>query len=443
MSDAIRELAGLGLVYGPFFFAVFFLVYLNQRTLRNWLAAEPGRADTCRWIYIATVASSLLLVAIAVAWWIIQMPPNRTFHGKLIGLLQTDLVWSDKLYFQEVNMPPSWASQGLGDGRIEAHRMERFLFVESRNQPFDAEDHFPVRFRGSNGQMTDVRLLYCDHPDAEYRISLDVGGVVESSMCKEARNGVTQNRAARVFPGFTQLAFAAEANVDDIVDTRAGPARGGGVKRNVLNALQAERTDIGTKSHLIGLIGEDTELTSDYLTAVTAKEPFALTVLDLSRHTDETLRRQAEGLLVGFDLARYVEELMSSQDAEKAGVARRILTAFRDSDVATLESDGVARKEFDGMGRRALVPTASPQGDRYYVEASWDPNDSDGTTTCLTNIFNEELITSRSLSEEAELMKRLDGRRFVYWYSKEWAQYMAEAIRGCGAEATYVDGTEI
>jgi hypothetical protein len=83
-----------------------------------------------------------------------------------------------------------------------------------------------------------------------------------------------------------------------------------------------------------------------------------------------------------------------------------------------------------------LKPTAASDGDRYYVKATWKPEDPE-TVSCLTKLFNSELYTKRTLSEEAALMQR-KSQRFVYWYSKDWAIDISTEIKKCGGQAEFV-----
>ena len=90
-----------------------------------------------------------------------------------------------------------------------------------------------------------------------------------------------------------------------------------------------------------------------------------------------------------------------------------------------------------GNKTRVLIPTGSSKGDRYYVKAEWDPENRN-VANCLTNLFYRELIHNRTLKEEADLMKRKNGKRWVYWYSKEWALYIFEKIEACSSKAFFV-----
>ena len=153
---------------------------------------------------------------------------------------------------------------------------------------------------------------------------------------------------------------------------------------------------------------------------------------------------KAEAILADFDLGSYLTALLESEQYDGELLVREILSARRDVDTAELAQVESLVSLLAEMEPRSLVPTASPQGDRYYVRASWPTDDTDGEIkACLIDVFNQELITTRSLDEEAALMTRLQGTRFLYWYSKEWAEHIARSITGCGAVASFTPGTTV
>ena len=254
-------------------------------------------------------------------------------------------------------------------------------------------------------------------------------------MCAPDTTPTIEASTLSLLPNFWQAANAAEP-ADPALVTESPPSTTGKLKQNIVTALQEERTDTPTKIQLLTFIEKDKLLLNKYLMEVTDKEPFVLTMLDLTRHTDDLLSAKAEALLADFDLAMYLSTLLETEPEHGESLVRRILSGRRDVDTAKLSQVDSLEQLLSDVERRPLVPTASRQGDRYYVRASW-PTDASGAgiKKCLTAAFNEELITDRTLEKEAQVMEKLKGRRFVYWYSKEWAEYIARRIRKCGAEA--------
>lgn len=213
-------------------------------------------------------------------------------------------------------------------------------------------------------------------------------------------------------------------------------------------ALQFEETVSAEKIPLIDELGglEDENL-QKCLQAITHKEVIALTIFDLSRHTNSELAEKAQALLERFDLAAYVDKEVDSEDEERwQGILEFLLRIEPDQaknileqvSFETEEADQIVEKVSNGV-HRVLIPTDSESGDRYYVRVSWDPA-SAGQVSCLTALFNKELSTQRNLEQEGQKMKELNGNRWVYWYSKDWTLSMAESAEKCGAETAFVSG---
>lgn len=214
-------------------------------------------------------------------------------------------------------------------------------------------------------------------------------------------------------------------------------------------SLQFEETASAEKTRLVESFAElDDENLQSCFQAATSKEVIGLTILDLSRHTNSSLMEKAQALLERFDITVYVEGEIKSEDEERQQNIVNFLLRI-ESDQAekvlaemSFETDEqknlITEQVFNGVSQ-VLIPTASEKGDRYYVQASWDPADQE-QVSCLTNLFNKELAAQRTLEQEEQKMKELNGKRWVYWYSKDWALSIADAIRKCGSEASFVSG---
>ena len=70
------------------------------------------------------------------------------------------------------------------------------------------------------------------------------------------------------------------------------------------------------------------------------------------------------------------------------------------------------------------------------MRARWEPTDT-AVVDCLTELFHRELRHDRTLEDEKVIMT---GRkeRIVWWYSKEWALWIAEQIKECGGTAGFI-----
>jgi len=224
------------------------------------------------------------------------------------------------------------------------------------------------------------------------------------------------------------------------------------VDKYLIHLLQEERTDVGQKIEALDKLNslEDSQLRY-YIEALTNKEPMTITLLDLSRHTDKELAFKAKILISDrFKIDDYLTQklLSDSKNREEAkdilfkiekDRALKILNNIPANMVNPWFNDLKAEIEL-GEKSKVLIPTGSSKGDRYYVHAKWDPRNSE-VVECLTRLFHTELIHNRTYEEEVKLMKGKDGRRskrWVYWYSKDWALYIAQKIENCGGKAYFV-----
>ena len=217
-----------------------------------------------------------------------------------------------------------------------------------------------------------------------------------------------------------------------------------------IGVLQFEGTMSGEKISVIGELEQlEDENLQKCLQAVTKKEVIALTILDLSRHTNSELAEKAQSLVERFDLVSYVGGEINSEDEERQQYIVEFLLRM-ESDQAEEILEGVSfeteeagnqiKEQISNGVFRALIPTDSESGDRYYVQASWSPANED-QVRCLTALFNAELSVQRTLEQEEQRMKELNGQRRVYWYSKDWALSLAESIEKCSSEAAFIDGS--
>jgi hypothetical protein len=87
-----------------------------------------------------------------------------------------------------------------------------------------------------------------------------------------------------------------------------------------------------------------------------------------------------------------------------------------------------------GKKQTVLVPTGSEKGDRYYIKATWNPNDK-AAVHCLNDLFNAELAGNLSLQDDAGKMN--GHERYAYWYTKEWATSFSTKVVKCGGQASY------
>jgi len=227
------------------------------------------------------------------------------------------------------------------------------------------------------------------------------------------------------------------------------------IDHGLIDLLQNERTSTEIKiKTLDDIIKQGPEQIKKYVEISTRLEPMFLTILDLTRHTDKDLSYKALIILNKSDLNTIVAEKLISQNSDVRKQTREIMTRRvkknraemiwaiasdklkHSKPIITDELARVKREIEKTGGTRVLVPSGSSQGDRYYVRAEWSARDSK-TVDCLTKLFNKALISDRTLEDEKRLMKG-KSIRYVYWYSKDWALWIADEIGGCGSKASFV-----
>ena len=216
----------------------------------------------------------------------------------------------------------------------------------------------------------------------------------------------------------------------------------------IISTLQYERSEIGTKIHALESLKEvGEERYHESLTRFTAQEPFIVTLLDLTRHSDPELAFHARTLLTKhLDYMDFLFGVMISETIAPDQAQTILLRMPVPEALALLDSlgshhgSGWAEETAEGIRAgelrcRVLYPTGSSEGDRYYIEANWDM-DATESVECLSRLFSGEM--GRGSQEEEFEMLRHRSQRLLYGHSKHWALEMAERIESCGANSEFV-----
>jgi len=110
VMESIDALTSIASQFGPFFFAVLFMVFITK-TARNWYAdvvcrnppADPTERLTYRLYFMTTFGFGLLLVVISVAWWIyIHLIDKHAFEGVIVNLQPNQVIASSESYARRV-----------------------------------------------------------------------------------------------------------------------------------------------------------------------------------------------------------------------------------------------------------------------------------------------------------------------------------------------------
>lgn len=215
----------------------------------------------------------------------------------------------------------------------------------------------------------------------------------------------------------------------------------------IISDLQNERSSVGTKIKALDALANwpDDDIRR-LASKITPKEPMLATLIDLGRHSDKELASKARRVTARVDIEKLLERsLRSDEQLQVKGALTTLQRIEKNQALQILERADAKKspslKAFSeqiqsGKATQLLRPVGSAGGDRYYVKAEWNPQDS-SAVECLTELFNRRLLARRSLEEEREFMEKRQ-ERYVYWYDKDWALDMAMEIERCGGTASFV-----
>ncbi|HXM65984.1 MAG TPA: hypothetical protein VN911_04570 [Candidatus Acidoferrum sp.] len=434
-TDTASKLTELAFQYGPFFFAVLFVLgvtrwaykVFKEVTTRTQPVPSPKDLATARIIFVGSFVVGILLVAASVVWWLGYRPRTFVFRGEIQDLQEYESLASDGMYFK---------TEIKSD--IDGIPLRNEIFAVISDAPFMTGQVFEVEFSKNKSRRNKFRVSY-DPSDLYPKYIVEWDDSSHTNVLKKQAQASVKSDWLRLFGDPIVHAAPQRASAAESADAN-GQAPASPRADSWIATIQDPRSDVGSK--LVALDGLSTK-PNEIEKKSTGTEPPLATVLDLTRHSDKEVSYKAGRVLAQIDYVGIVVQKLQSpqkqdqQDGEmifgKLGKddQSRVLSKLDPSLAAhwSVRANQLARTE-------RVLPTASPQGDRYYVKATWNPGNS-SAVECLSTLFNKELITDRTLDQERNLMQ---GRRdrVVYWYDKEWSVGMAEKIKSCGGAASYV-----
>ena len=345
----------------------------------------------------------------------------------------------DEVYFKIV------PGQKVQDENDPPHAV---VFAILKKSPFLANDQFQIAYKKDGQKSRKILTVKYDGSETpKYSIGYD-----QASDTYELRNTKTQSGSAGGAHAAFPSPFAAYAQAppprplvtnSSQVAQPAAPSPSA-VDMGLIALLQEPRTPVGEKIDALDrLRAMDAAALKAYAGTVTDRESFALTLIELSRHSDPELASKArtaveksgaESVLAG-QLNSPRPQVRAAAEQAVFRVSPQRAQVILQQAAPSAQNQALSAQVQSGVKQQVLVPVGSADGDRYYVRASWDPKNVK-TTRCLTELFNYEIPLGRSLQEEEKLMAGRSSR-IVYWYTKEWALGMAEKVKGCGATASF------
>ena len=444
MSD-LNYLSEIALKFGPFLFVLLFLLIIDQRAnsaYKNEPKDSP-RLGTFRGWFIASKIIIILLISVCTVWWLYN-PPSRMniFSGTIINLRDYEKIESPELYFR--NYTPDFV-----DHAKIAHnaKIREEAFLISSNEPFFQEKNFSVYYR-KQGSANPQKLVlrYTDKPNPAYRVVYDKTNDQHYLKLDEQKHSGKKYELLNFFGNAYAQDKKMITKTQDIArKTRKIPKQAIDLGPNLINlrvieTLQNERAPVGLKIDLLKVIDRSSKnILDQYVKYTSKKEPMALTLLDLSRHTDRQLANKAKEILKKFNLPLFVNNALKSDSSNANSVATKILRRISiddfifilaqnkfDEDSSMLIEKTIRKtmkkaqekklqaraspkalprypkklqpkiKNLKSFGSKVLIPTGSSQGDRYYVKAIWSNNPgSKKIVKCLTELFFRSLIHNR------------------------------------------------
>lgn len=453
-ADLIGLLTETFFKYGPFFISLLFTIYITRwahkiyrnANIRVKPKATKKELDTYRNYFYATFVFGFILVIVSIVWWLNYQSSWHVYKGYISGLDDYAKIYSEELYIKQKLI--------VIDPNLPKVREDHFIRVQE--QPLESNQKFKIYY--NKGQVQDdsepLELEYVPLDNPEFCIEFDEDQNKNIIKYKDKLGQISGNgNRGSIFSIFIETAYAQSLISSENFQQQIQIYQREINESSLVSMLQNERTSVGQKIELLDkLIGVDINNFRQYIEIATDKEPFILTLFDLSRHSDGELAYKAR-LLVNqkFNVYEYLVDMLQTAGSQREQVINilfrieqeraekiiRMIPSYNSNDQLT----NLLADIQNGKRTKILFPMGSSRGDRYYVKAVWDYK-NERVLNCLTRLFNNSLMIDRSINEELIIMKGDDGKRvdrYVYWYSKEWALNIAEKIDSCGGKSSFPD----
>ncbi len=430
--ETLGALAQLALRFGPFLFAIIYGIYTPVWAWRKYaLEKDPQKAATARHYFWVVVAVGVALIGATTTWWFVQPPILYVYQGTIRQLDEQMKISSAELFLR------SRPLERLSPQSPE-QRHEDFLIVKS--VPFTETDTFTVRFFKVGGDETEHALRYSGSSNPQFTFEFD-NEQGRMRLTPLVPTAAADNRLRNVlFP----VVHASTPAVQEAAAPQA-PAREP-PHEAITGVLREERSAVGAKIRALkGLRERDPEEIISHITRFDDEEPLFLTLLDLTRHSDEELSYWASQLVEQVNIESLVAEQLQAGDDRARGalyrmerdrappVLRAPPSGFEPSWLEPLKDLVESRGQ-----THILVPTGSAEGDRYYVRLEWDQRDAE-LVKCLDEgvghlVFDPNADSLEALNTRSEML--------AYWYSKDLALSVGERAERCGGRPSYVSGLD-
>ena len=426
----------LAFKYGPFAFAVLFggfSMWMLKQTRTDKTQSQRHWAG-----FFITLITCIGFAAIGTHHWLKVAESTHIFIGEIKDLEDYEQVDGDGFYFKT-----ELKKQLVG----ENVNLRNEYFAVIQDQPFFQGQRFELAyFKQAQTKRTLFTVQYDDGALPTYRIVYNEASGVSELKKIQPVSAVVKNSLTDLFTVYAQTLPAASVSSSrsQLEAQQAAPPRKG-VDLRLVNLLQDTRTPVGRKIDALDQLGRvDAATLQIYAATVNSGEPFALTLIELSRHSDKEMASKASKLVLKSQAETVLAQQLSSSNREIRAAAERAVfrvTPDRADRILKQASPSARTQALSaqvrlGAKQQLLVPVGAANGDRYYLEASWNPVDGK-SVHCLAVLFNREAPSSNTVEEEEKLMAGQKGRRIIELNTKESALSIAEKIKSCGGQASF------
>ncbi len=448
-ADSLKAVTEVVYQYGPFAFSLIFLYSISRWAYKRYDEAskqnppvDPDKERTTRAVYLLSFAAGLALVAVSVGWWFVHHPVY-VFRGTIKGLDHNTHVSSTELYFLD-----RWHTP-LSVNDLPTHDED---FIAVNEHPFHAGQKFSVDFGKNDAPTRPLNIDYDPH-DGENIFRPDFRGgqdvLVRDSANLHAFNWVNPMivHAQESVPA-QQPTYRIEQSPVQQKSSQARPAssmqqaqsgqQANYLERAVADTLSNSRSSVGAKIVAIEKLEKSgTASTLAFSQMDTNGVPLIATLLDLTRHSDRELAYEASTVVRSLDVEGYLRTGLKSRDPKARNRAEIVLGHMNPADREKVMHDlRLPSKAATRIKDLALVPTNFPDGDRYYMQITWNPN-AQKQGSCLASFFSTSLDVAGTPNQEAQAMEGR-GQRLIYSVYKDWVVGAAATISKCGAKVAYV-----
>jgi len=447
--DTITKLADAFKASGPFLFSILLAA--------GWLwtmtkAIEIFREKTNRGglkgallgFAVAFLVGSMVVGWRAIDWWLAAQETPFGRYATVVRVPNDITVFADAtpLYQQRVQ------SHGT-----PTHSVRLAFLLKSQ-----CEDKEPLTLQMNREGMTkpDTFPLRCDSLDAHWQtqktFDLDVdekGALVLKAIVAPEGSPTKADAVRKVFAVIPEALAMGPAVIPSVTQRSYQQLKSADGLKQAAATLQSARALPAAKLQALGELHASVDALKQVLPNEAwngaLDEPLYATLLDLQRHSDRQVAKNAQILLGQLPLAddlvrlgrsaagrRQAARIVESMSDQQVGQALQSARAGGSAELVAMLNAQQAQKK-----RVPPIPTYTRDGDRFFVKANWN-NADEKTVQCVGKAYHDHW-GGASLKQQTDLARSRTTR--TVYYTKDWSVEMVRMLQACGADAFYVQGS--